>query len=364
MNIDELKIEETNKQQTYKKDYINPAKEILGASTLQFLLSPFRTRRLFIKIVNFCFILFSLILSWYLVATNIKSFLNYETVTSIDTIIENESDFPTVSICSENIKDFQINVKQIFFNRVKLLDEWNSYLQTYNDSTYGNCYRFNGNLKNRSMSKRGSSGNGLLIYFNTSIYFDTLVISINNFTKLPTTIYDKGFQITPGNLDYFNIKRIYDQKLEHPYNDCFKNINDFDLNKTIIELMENKNWGYSQKECNRICTILKFHEMSKCNCSVKYEHDLYNVCVHETEDQSIKNCYYKFMNYFNDNQQAFCSQYCPLECDSFNYDISTHKVPAFKYAIYDKLDLDPRNLTINSTWQILTSGLNEFLLAF
>jgi adenylosuccinate lyase len=66
------------------------------------------------------------------------------------------------------------------------------------------------------------------------------------------------------------------------------------------------------------------------------------------------------MNYFNDNQQAFCSQYCPLECDSFNYDISTHKVPAFKYAIYDKLDLDPRNLTINSTWQILTSGLNEY----
>jgi hypothetical protein len=115
MNIDELKIEETNKQQTYKKekkDYINPTKEILGASTLQFLLSPFRTRRLFIKIVNFFFILFSLILSWYLVATNIESYLNYETVTSIDTIIENESDFPTVSFCSENIKDFQINVKQ------------------------------------------------------------------------------------------------------------------------------------------------------------------------------------------------------------------------------------------------------------
>ncbi len=75
------------------KDYKTPIQEILSASSLAYLLSPFRSKRFLIKIIWSLFILIFLIGSIYYVILNIMDYLKYETTTSIHTINEQEIEF-------------------------------------------------------------------------------------------------------------------------------------------------------------------------------------------------------------------------------------------------------------------------------
>ena len=81
-----------------KKESIN---EILSASSLAYLLSPFRSKRLLIKIIWSLFLLIFLFGSIHYVILNILDYLKYETTTSIQTIYEQEPEFPTISFCSK-----------------------------------------------------------------------------------------------------------------------------------------------------------------------------------------------------------------------------------------------------------------------
>jgi hypothetical protein len=89
---------------------------ILASTSLQFLLSPIRTKRKFIKILNTCFLITSLIVSVLMVTQNITEYLNYKTVTSIQIINEIEPEFPTFSFCSSNHIDLE-NVNYLWLFR-------------------------------------------------------------------------------------------------------------------------------------------------------------------------------------------------------------------------------------------------------
>jgi hypothetical protein len=93
-------IEENKIKICLKKDYNTPIKDILSASSLAYLLSPFRTKRFLIKIIWSLFLLLFLLGSIYYVILNILDFLKFETTTSIQTIYEQEPEFPTVSFCN------------------------------------------------------------------------------------------------------------------------------------------------------------------------------------------------------------------------------------------------------------------------
>ncbi len=105
---------------------------------------------------------------------------------------------------------------------------------------YGKCYRFNSgfNLSNQSMPIKKVRKSGLYNSFNLNFYYNNLqsesldltdlMIYIHNHTHMPATIYKKGDFIQSGKFNYFKIKRIYDQKLELPYNDCNKNVSKSD----------------------------------------------------------------------------------------------------------------------------------------
>ncbi len=75
------------------------------------------------------------------------------------------------------------------------------------------------------------------------------MIYIQNHTRIPVNIYNKGFVIHPGSVNYFIIKRFYDQKLELPYNNCYKNVSKSNCNQTIINYLKEKKREYSQNEC-------------------------------------------------------------------------------------------------------------------
>ena len=55
-----------SEEKTLKQRY-EPVKELLSATSLQFLFSPFRSKRIFIKLVWIIFLVVSLLLSVYFV---------------------------------------------------------------------------------------------------------------------------------------------------------------------------------------------------------------------------------------------------------------------------------------------------------
>ena len=99
---------------------------------------------------------------------------------------------------------------------------------SFNDSYYHICYRFNHGFKNNGenipIKKSNSSGvyHGLSIYLvdNTFNSNGQYVVHIHNKTNTPNSLYNLGYFISSGVNNYFSIKRIYEQKLEEPYNPC------------------------------------------------------------------------------------------------------------------------------------------------
>jgi hypothetical protein len=81
------------------KDYKTPITEILAASSLAYLLSPTRSKRLFIKVIWILFMIILFSASFYYVLINIFDYLQYDTITSIYQVHEQEADFPTISFC-------------------------------------------------------------------------------------------------------------------------------------------------------------------------------------------------------------------------------------------------------------------------
>jgi len=307
------------------KDYNAPIKEILSSSSLAYLLSPIRSKRLLIKIIWIVFLFAFLFGSIYYVVLEILNYLQYEITTSIFTINEQEAEFPTISFC--NTKNS--NILGLGFQSENLIDEWQYHIESYTDKTYGNCYRFNSgfNLSNQSMPIKKVRKSGLEnalymdIYSNTSRYFEGLMIYIHNHTAIPDTIYDKGFFIHPGSLNQFIIKRVYDQKLELPYNNCYKNVSKSNCNQTIINYLKEKKREYSQNECLYLCRNLKYKEINPCNFSLDdLEIDIY-FKAYILNNKTIIRCIDSFFRESN-NYELCSTLYCPLECESLTYDLS------------------------------------------
>jgi len=295
------------------KDYKSPIKDILKASTVDYLLSPYRSKRILIKIVWIVFIFGFLVASLYYVSLHILDYLLYETNTSIYEIIEEESEFPTVSFCDMRDKNFNLKILKFTFKNEELKDDWQNHLESYTDTTYGNCFRFNSgkNMSNQSVpikkSIRSGLENGFWLnyYFNTTTDYSLQTVYIHNITEKLETLYHKGYYFSSGSYNFFKIKRVFDHKLESPYNECFKIVSKSDYNQTMINQMTE----YSQKECIHFCFNYKFKEINPCNKS--YKQDIFSVsneCVKAfTQNSSI--------------HHLCLNTYCPLQCNSLSYEI-------------------------------------------
>ena len=314
------------------KDYKTSTKLILDSSSLQFLLSPFKSKRILIKIIWFCFLFIFLFISNYYVYLNVIDYLNYDSFTSIYEITEKESEFPTISICNQNDKLFDLKVLNFFFNNEKLKGEWRNHLEAYNDSAYGICYRFNSgkNMSKQTIPIKYSKTIGYYygltfnFYVNTTFDFGSIIIYFHNHTLNPVSIGGKGYLITSGTFNYFIVKRIFDQKLEYPYNNCFKNISlltDSSLNRTLIDYFDTQNWTYTQKECLNLCRNLKFNELNNCSCYLdNIDDDVYQKCYQFVTNSSLKTCVKSYLFELDGKLSVYCNKYCPLECDTYSYD--------------------------------------------
>jgi len=148
------------------------------------------------------------------------------------------------------------------------------------------------------------------------------MIYIHNKTERPETIYNKGYIISSGSYHYFNVKRIYDQKLESPYNDCFKNVSkSIYYNQTIVEYFKEKNIEYTQNECLHSCINFMFKETNPCNKRI--EKDIFFLVDNNT-------CIQLFIQNLS-NSEICLKKYCPLECDSLVYEINLHSISETGY---------------------------------
>jgi hypothetical protein len=309
------------------KDYKSPIQEILAASSLAYLLSPFRSKRLLIKILWSLFILMFIFFSIYYVILSIIDYLQYDTSTSIYTIYEQESEFPTISICSQ--AEAKVDRREIIYFWFDKIEQSTQDLQIYNDSSYGKCYRFNSgkNKKNEIIPIKKSKKSGfddgfqLKFYSNSTHDYGRFVILIHNHTQMPRTIYNKGYYISSGNYNYFILKRILDKKLEQPYDACLDDRSKFEYNQTVIEYFKKNNHDYTQKECINICRNLKYNHTNTCGCYLdSLEDEIYMQCYINADNLTLRECVDTFMSSFD---VGLCYlEYCPLECDSFEYDIT------------------------------------------
>jgi hypothetical protein len=305
------------------------ANEKLKTSSLHFILKPAKPNRITFKITWIAFLSICFTANVYYIILNLTDYLSFDITTTIHSINEEEAEFPTVSFCSEFKTDyFYINIFDLKFNHQDLKKDWPNYLEVYNDTTYGKCYRFNSgkNMSGKTTqilkSKKSGLADGFILdfYSNTSFDFGLLYIFIHNHTVSPPTIFNKGYWITSGSDNYFIIKRLIDEQLEHPYNNCYKNVSKSSFNQTIIDYFSSTKYAYSQKECIAVCRNLISLEESGCNCSISSLDETFAVkCLEQMNDPINKKCASDFLAIFNPKK---CGKYCPLQCDSFSYDIT------------------------------------------
>lgn len=138
---------------------------------------------------------------------------------------------------------------------------------------------------------------------------DRVVISIHNVSNKPMSLYNRETYISSGYKTYFEIERVFNHKLEEPYNNCINDIAQFKLNRTIINIIKNSNIIYSQKECFRLCRNMYMITNNQCGCDSPI-------------DVIKRDCVLRLMNeYANTISYLIFDKYCPLECDSLNYQI-------------------------------------------
>ena len=150
-------------------------------------------------------------------------------------------------------------------------------------------------------------------------YFGQYIVHIHNQTRIPNSLYNKGYFISTGVYNYFTLKRVYEQKLGEPYNQCLKDPDSFTYNKTLINFFKQINKTYYQQECFTFCENMKYIEQNLCDCTLtSYEQNVFPFCYY---DKSFE-CSLNFQKEFELNIHKICNEYCPLECDSFVYDIN------------------------------------------
>jgi len=268
---------------------------------------------------------------------SIINYLSYKYVSTTHLINEQPMEFPTISICSCT---FNISMPLNNFIKSCLFNNNNSckksvenYFIPFKDPRYGICYRFNsGKLMNGSdinlfeTSIAGRSG-GLQVEVNET---NGLLIFIHNSSIPPypnenyNNINGNSIFVSTGQATDLAIDKVFTQRLGEPYNKCVKSIDDFKLNKTLFKYILDNNITYSQQRCYKLCFDLDFISNNPCNCTNNVTiGEVWQKCFVEMDKENINGCTFNYKAEFNQQKLTEkCEQYCPLECDSYEYIIS------------------------------------------
>lgn len=308
------------------------------------------TKHLIFKLIWFSVLVNSAFWCSYYTIKNITHYYSYETSTTITVINENKSEFPSITLCAiPSFKTFlNESILSVVFDRQAL--NVREYFETFNDPVYNRCFRFNSgrNDLGKKVDILSSSESGLLNSLRINMHieqsegydFSQVLIKIHNKSSAMFNLNDGSYLLRTGTYNYFQISRVFYEKLEEPYNNCLKDVRNFKMNKTLIDYMLNLNVTYSRKECIRLCRRLFALEKTDCKCNSTYM-NFKRDCAGEGSvvvEKEIKDCTNDFLNNIFGKMRDSCLEYCPEECDSIDFIIST----------YNEIYLNQGNITDSS----------------
>ena len=328
----------------------------------------------------------------------VLEYLNYEIVSKIGMIYENPTKFPTVTICDNNPftsadaeRYFEVISKTIdlkpndpnFFRVAKMTasipsDEIKKRLgfnlsdkvtfclfsgqeckasdfSWYWSFDYGNCFQFNSgfNLTNHKVDLlNGQSGQDFGLQL--TLY------PLENMNKYPSTA-DAGLSVfvhnnswrplksesvfaKPGEKTHILVKRTFTHLLSYPFSKCQ------DLTRyssKFYDFIKKSNQAYRQTECVGLC--LQELSIQMCGCIFSaYPHTnamTARFCLNKTDWLCFKDLYFNF------RPEECIKTWCPLECDSIQYDLTVSSLVSPTIQYYNNLayrETKVKNLTYES----------------
>jgi len=282
------------------------------------------TRILWIFLVSL-----SITTSAYQIYLSLIDYFNFDYVTNIDLVYEEHVIFPTISMCS-NGKIFSKQLNEIIYNcnmnNNDCAKNPDLYFEKYIDDHYGTCVRFN---KNGSFYSTLAGIDGGLQIDLMGEQKSGIIVYIHNQTKLPFQNYQhnnhnrQAVYVSSGFDTNLVVERIVYNRLDQPYNDCYKNVSNFRFNKTLIDYIASKsNQTYSQDLCHVLCFDLVYINNSTCECKNKQLGNVWSNCYNKS---NTNDCTFKFKaSFYEANIADKCDQYCPLECDTVSYEVNSY----------------------------------------
>jgi len=315
--------------------------ELLSGSTAHGIPNIVKAKHLVIKIVWLVFFIISTGFGSYFVIDSVLDYLKFQTITTIKVVQEKQSQFPTVSFCgSPAFDNFSLDqiVMSTRFEGV-YANNFSKEFEEFKDAVWNKCFRYNsgkdiyGNKIDIVNTTVYGKPNNLRIGFilNGQDDFREILIQIHNHSSPPMDLENGGYWLKTGSINYFELKRVFIEKLSAPYNDCLEDIDSFGQNKTIINYMKRLEKSYSQSECYRICSHLYVLEESNCNCNTTFENfekDCLTQLINSLLNIQIKKCVADYLKKFRKTLMIEkCQQFCPEECYSSSYEINNYYEP-------------------------------------
>ena len=314
--------------------------------------------------------------TFYLIAVSIMDYLKYDVITKIAKVNEIPAKLPAITFCDYNpfssikaqefMEENSTLLKNIFNsseslkltdhlassktfgdeNRMSLgnfrpneqfrcvfkdLDDCTNDLKWYWSFDYGNCYQFNTKEKEMKLSRSGSEfGPKINVYplFNLNKYVSRgssgLVLFVHEKKLRPKNEVFLKY----GEMTYVSVNRVFTQKYPSPYSEC---IDQTAYKSDLFDFIIKSNRTYRQEDCFDLC--IQKSIIDKCQCYYTKYDDLNNgsrPCLNKTDLE----CLDKQIDNFNSEECQ--SNSCPLECDSFTYDLSFSSLEYPDEAEYEK----------------------------
>ncbi len=298
-----------------------------------------RSKYLIQKIIWILFLVISASLAIRNTLEHVKSYLDYKVITVVKTEYEQPSLFPVVSFCNfknttKKLSDLIQKCSFGYDEKVNFNLENN--FQSFFTKEFGQCYRFNSgkNLTDHSIPFRYSTIGGiddsLSITFNSN---SGIAIWVHNHTTPPKlSTYDNHYRsrllALPNMYSQIAIDKRVFRQLGMPYNECYKNVNEFTLNKTIIDYIINKlGESYNQIKCLELCFDIFYLRSNPCNCSNATLGNVWERCWIDQEKALFSTCTWNFkVDFYTRNIINECGRFCPLECNSTVYEFETTSI--------------------------------------
>ncbi len=310
--------------------------DLLLTSSIHGLPNIARSKRIFHKLM--WAIAFTILFSFccYSIYKCISAYLEYKVVTEIETVYEQPSIFPTISFCSKDKMHFNnknlsdlVEVCQFGYDQT-CKQSLNSYFESYESLKYGKCFRFNSGLNMTAhsipllYSPIGGRDDSFVLMIEAP---NGLVVWVHNHTSPPRQENLNGDMVYASRAaeTQLIIEREFQSRLEEPYGSCFKNASNFNLNKTLVKLFESRNEVYNHVYCLEYCFDLKYIENNYCNCSNAKIGSVWKECYQLNEKSNDQGCTFKAkIDFYKSNYSEYCSNYCPLECDTIKYIVNVN----------------------------------------